>query len=66
MNKKTKSFLNAPTMLTKKELSALVGSILHVMYVEDDELNPDKEWSSCTIEHVCGILSSYKLVPRQE
>lgn len=64
MNNKTKDFLKAPTQLTKVELTTLVRSILFAMYVEDDNLDPDKEWSIDTLDEICNILDSYKLVPK--
>lgn len=50
----------------KPELSKaeqVLGELIEILYMEDEELNPDKEWDSDTLEEIGKLMIDNGLVP---
>jgi len=53
-------------LLSVYQLRGMVESIFEMLWVEDGETNPDKEWSSGTASDVADVLIDAGLSPHRE
>lgn len=55
--------MKRPEDLSKEELEEVVSGIFDAMFVEDGEIDPDKEWNPDTHDEVREILDRFGLSP---